>query len=93
MKYLGVNIVDGRLTYRHLEELINKILDKVSGWKSRLLSAGGKLILLKHVMSSLPIYLLSVLQVPKSVLGSIKRILSTFFWGESDGSPKTKWCA
>lgn len=88
-----MNIVDRRLNFRHFEELINKIRDKVSGWKTRLLSAGGKLILLKHVLSSLPIYLLSVLQVPKSVLGAINIILSTFFWGESDGIPKKKWCA
>ncbi|KAG2685838.1 hypothetical protein I3760_10G144400 [Carya illinoinensis] len=93
MKYLGVNIVEGRVAFSYMEDLVNKIRNKVSGWKTRLLSAGGKLILLKHVLLSLPIYLLSVVQVPKSVLNSINRILSNFFWGESDGSPKRKWCA
>lgn len=70
-----MNIVDGRLRFRHLEELINKIREKVSGGKMRLLSAGGKLTLLKHLLSSLPIYLLSVLQVHRSVLITINRIL------------------
>lgn len=41
----------------------------------------------------MPIHLLSVLQVPKLVFTIINRILSTFFWGEMDGSPKKKWCA
>lgn len=31
--------------------------------------------------------------MPKSVFANINRILSTFFWGEVDGSPKKKWCA
>lgn len=72
-------IVNGKLTVRHLKELINKIREKMSGWKMRLLSAGGKLILLKHDLSSMPICLLLVLHVPKSVLIVINRILSTFF--------------
>ncbi|KAF5442125.1 hypothetical protein F2P56_037172 [Juglans regia] len=46
--YLGVPIVDAKLKASHFGPLLEKIGKKVSGWKSRLLSQGGRLILLWH---------------------------------------------
>ncbi|GLT71798.1 hypothetical protein SLA2020_437910 [Shorea laevis] len=57
----------------------------------RYLSAGARLLLIKHVLSSLPVHLLSVLPVPKQIFGKINRLFSTFFWGSSEGRPKRKW--
>ncbi|XP_042980090.1 uncharacterized protein LOC122310271 [Carya illinoinensis] len=90
-KYLGVPIVSGRLKVIHFDEFLCKIRDKIGGWHSRLLSNGARLLLLKHVLGSLPIHLLSILQVPKSVLSSISRCFSNFFWGYKDGRPKKHW--
>lgn len=51
------------------------------GWKCRLISQGGRLNLLRHVLSSLPIYLLSVLQVPEVVIWKLNGLFAKFFWG------------
>lgn len=59
--YLGASTVDGRLQIRHFMPLLERVEKKLSGWKSRLLLQGGRLVLLRHVLSSLPIHLLSVL--------------------------------
>lgn len=69
MLNLGVPIVQGMLSARHLESLTGKIQKKIAGWKMVLLSQGGRLVLLRHVFSSMAIYLLSVLRISKSGVG------------------------
>jgi hypothetical protein len=90
-RYLGVPIFPGRVKAWYFEDLLVKIYKKIEGWKMRYLSAGARLLLIKHVLSSLPVHLLSVLPVPKQIFGKINRLFSTFFWGASEGRPKRKW--
>ncbi|XP_042974708.1 uncharacterized protein LOC122306346 [Carya illinoinensis] len=63
------------------------------GWKSKMLSFGGKILLLRHVLNSMPIHILSVVKVPKAVFGMINKIFSNFLWGSSLGNKKRKWVA
>ncbi|KAJ0103213.1 hypothetical protein Patl1_06269 [Pistacia atlantica] len=49
--YLGVPMVSGRLTSKHLEPLVEKVGRKIAGWKSKLLSQGDRLTLMKHVLA------------------------------------------
>ncbi|GAU23785.1 hypothetical protein TSUD_26930 [Trifolium subterraneum] len=44
--------------------LIEKIRKRLSGWKCKNLSIGGRLILLKSVLSSIPVYFLSFFKAP-----------------------------
>ncbi|KAG5630357.1 hypothetical protein H5410_002074 [Solanum commersonii] len=46
----------------------------------RLLSFGGKVVLINHVLQSLPIYLLSVMTPPKCIIYDIHRIFANFLW-------------
>ncbi|XP_042956358.1 uncharacterized protein LOC122292186 [Carya illinoinensis] len=92
-KYLGVPVVDGRLKVSDFGDLLGKIKRKIAGWKMKMLSVGGRTILLRHVLSSMATHLLAVLHVPKTVLNVLNRLLSSFFWGDSDGKGKRKWIA
>jgi len=79
--YLGMPI-GGNV--RHLsfwEPLINLIKARLSGWKSKHLSLGGRLVLLKSVLSSLPVYALSFFKAPAGIVSSIESILNCFFFG------------
>ncbi|KAG6673010.1 hypothetical protein I3842_16G088800 [Carya illinoinensis] len=62
----------------------------MAGWRSRLLFQGGRLMLLRHVLSSMPIHLLSVLHVPKVVIQKVNYLCASFFWGSQDRSIKRK---
>ncbi|XP_042965908.1 uncharacterized protein LOC122299590 [Carya illinoinensis] len=93
VKYLGVPLFSGRLKVSYFEDLMNRIRDRLEGWQNRLLSAGARLLLLRHVVSSIPVHLLSVLHTPKKVVSSLNRIMSNFFWGISNGKQKRKWVA
>ncbi|XP_024634416.1 uncharacterized protein [Medicago truncatula] len=58
-----------------LKPLIDRINSRLSGWKSRHLSLGGRLVLLKYVLSSLPVYALSFLRLRQEVGGlGVRRI-------------------
>ncbi|KAG2722809.1 hypothetical protein I3760_02G143800 [Carya illinoinensis] len=81
----------GKRKASDFSELLGKIQKKIAGWKMKLLSAGGRTILLRHVLSSMATNLLAVLQVPKTVLKALNKLLSSFFWGESHGKGKRKW--
>lgn len=64
--YLGVPLHVGRLTIRLFDPLIIKVQKRLAGWKSKILSFGEKIILIKHVLSSMPIHILSVLILESS---------------------------
>ena len=62
------------------EPLLNRIKSRLSGWSSKHLSFGGRLILLKVVMSSLPAYVLSFFKAPTGIVSSIESLFNCFFW-------------
>ncbi|KAF5450402.1 hypothetical protein F2P56_030760 [Juglans regia] len=90
-KYLGVPIISGGLKITHFDDLIAKVQSRLEGWQTRLLSSGARLILIKHVLQSIPVHSLSILKTPKAVIEKLQRIISTFFWGFKDGKAKKKW--
>lgn len=55
--------------------LVDKILRQVQGWRSSLLSAGGRLLFRKHVLSA----------IQKGIHSLIEKHLSHFFWGSNEG--------
>ncbi|GJT09595.1 RNA-directed DNA polymerase, eukaryota, reverse transcriptase zinc-binding domain protein [Tanacetum coccineum] len=79
--YLGVK-VGGRMTrINSWDEIINKLLCRLSKWKMKTLSIGGRLTLLKSVLGSMPIYYMSMFKVPLQVLKKMESIRSYFFNG------------
>jgi len=59
----------------------------LSGWHSRFLSFGGRLILLKSVLTALPVYALSFFKASSGIISSIESLLNKYyyyyyyFWG------------
>ncbi|XP_027109354.1 uncharacterized protein [Coffea arabica] len=61
---------------------------------SRGLSAqGGHLILIKPVISAIPLHVLAVMDPPKRVIKCLERLMVNFFWGQSELGPKHHWCS
>lgn len=59
---------------------MSKISRKLQGWKGKLLSYGGRVVLVKHVLQSISIHYLSVMNPPENVLSIIQNIFAQFFW-------------
>lgn len=84
--YSDMPLVSGRLMCRIIELLVEKVRKKIAGWKFKLLLQGGRLILLRHVLSSMSIHILSVINVSLVTISRINSLLENFLWGE--GWPK-----
>jgi hypothetical protein len=52
---------------------------KLSSWKGKLMSVGGRLVLINYVLTSLAIFMMSFFEVPKGVLEKIDYFRSHFF--------------
>lgn len=91
LEYLGVPLFQGRAKAIYFEGMIKKVRSKIDGWKNKLLSKGGKLILLKHILLSMPVYQFSAFDVPKAVIKSLESIFSSFIWGNYKDKPNKKW--
>ena len=63
--------------------ILEKIHRKFAGWKKLYLSKGGRLTLLKSMLSSLPTYYLSLFTIPSHVANKIENIQRDFLWGDS----------
>ena len=57
---------------------------KLSGWKRLYLSKGGRLTLLKSILSSFPTYYLSLFTIPVVVADRLECIQRKFLWGSSE---------
>ena len=78
-QYLGIPMWHKRLrnmAWKHVEERFQK---RLSCWKSKLLSVGGRLVLINSVLSSLPMFMLSFFEVPKEVLKRLDLYRSRIF--------------
>lgn len=53
---------------------------KLGSWKGKLLSVGGRLVLINSVLSSLPIFMFSFFEAPKGVLKKLDYYRSRVFW-------------
>jgi hypothetical protein len=79
-RYLGIPMSPRRLSngdWRLVEERFQK---ELSSWKGKMLSSGGRLVLINSVLSSLPMYIMSFFRIPKGVLEKLDYYRSRFFW-------------
>jgi len=65
---------------------------KNDGWKARFLSFGGKLTLLKSVLSPIPIHTLAVWSPPKTGISKMKSVMANWLW-DSNGEHRHHWIA
>ncbi|XP_076919662.1 uncharacterized protein LOC143580555 [Bidens hawaiensis] len=75
----------------------NGIMDifekRLANWRAHSLSISGRVVLIKAVLESLPVYYLSLLKVLSKVVESFERIMKSFLWGGTSESRKTHWVA
>ncbi|CAL5358449.1 unnamed protein product [Camellia sinensis] len=84
LKYLGMPLGANPSRKLTWQPVIEKFKLKLASWKRRFLSFAGRLTLIKAVLSSLPIYYLSLFKMPTGVAKEIAKIQSTFLWGGSN---------
>lgn len=84
IKYLGVPLISAKLSYGDCKPLIDRILARISSWRSRFLSYAGRLTLVKSVLFSIQVYWSSLFILPSKVHKEIDALLRAFFWSGVD---------
>ena len=82
-KYLGLPSVIGKSKNQVLQKL-KSVGKKLSGWKEKMLSMGGKEILIKVVTQAIPTYTMSCFLLPKGLCDDLERMKRNFWWGQKD---------
>ncbi|XP_027182051.1 uncharacterized protein LOC113780452 [Coffea eugenioides] len=91
VKYLGVPLVRGRMGTIVFDPLLAKLRARLFHWSSKLLSTGGKIVLIRHVLGSIPLYLLQAICPPKTVVTALGRICNSFLWNSNVDSKRMHW--
>ncbi|XP_072054977.1 uncharacterized protein [Arachis hypogaea] len=85
VKYLRVPLgVTPRLV-KTWKPIIDKVEEKLNLWKVKVLSKAGKLVLIKSVLNSLPVYYLSLYKMPQAVAKKLISLQRRFLWSKEDG--------
>ena len=65
-------------------EVKERVVKKLTGWKGKLLSIGGREILVKDVAQAVPTYIMSCFQLPKTLCKDLENMMRNFWWGQRD---------
>lgn len=87
-KYLGVPLLHQRITKQTYSYLLEKLQQKLTGWKAKNLSLARRITLCKAVLSTIPLYSMQVAVIPKHTCKEIEKICRRFIWGQQDGRDK-----
>ncbi|KAK2642390.1 hypothetical protein Ddye_024153 [Dipteronia dyeriana] len=91
-RYLGLPYFTRRKKKEIFDVITGRIWDKIRGWRDKFLSVGGKEVLIKAVIQSVPTYSMSLFQLPKCLLQETYRLSARFWWGSNCQSRKIHWC-
>ncbi|KAK9049762.1 hypothetical protein SSX86_031269, partial [Deinandra increscens subsp. villosa] len=85
-KYLGLLVGPNMNRISHWKPVIETFEARLSRWKARYLSLGGRLVLAKAVLEALPSYFFSLYLAPVSVINQLESLRMRFLW--SGGNKK-----
>ena len=83
-KYLGLPMVSGREKKAAIDKIIEKVKQRLQGWKMKTLSQVGRTTLISSAAAAMPSYQALSLLLPKKVCEKLDSLNRNFWWGCSD---------
>ena len=77
-KYLGLPSIIGNSKVEIFVEIKERVERKLSGWKEKMLSMGGREVLIKAIAQAIPTYTMSCFQIPKSLCDEMEAMMRKF---------------
>jgi hypothetical protein len=92
-KYLGLPSMVGLDKTDNFVYLLERIIERIQGWKEKFLSMGGKEILLIVIIQAIPVFAMAVFKIPKQLCKDINDAMAGFWWGDTELQKKMHWFA
>ena len=90
-KYLGMPSNVGHSKKGTFKYLSDQVWNKVKGWMSKCLSAGGKDVLIKSVAQAIPVFSMSCFKLPRGLCEHLNNLIRKFWWETKEGKRKPHW--
>ncbi|KAL5556875.1 hypothetical protein UlMin_039111 [Ulmus minor] len=87
-KYLGLPCFSGKNKQGLFSSIRDRVWNKLCGWKSKLLLAGGREVLSKAIIQAIPTYAMNLFKLPSSLIKELHRLSAQFWWGGEHGKRK-----
>ncbi|KAE8672120.1 ADP-ribosylation factor-like protein 8B [Hibiscus syriacus] len=78
--YLGLPLGHKKNSLPLWQPILDRVRNRLDSWKSKFLYFGGRLTLAKSVLVNLPVYYMSIFQIPKSIAEKINKCIANFVW-------------
>lgn len=89
-KYLGNNFFLSNQRKYDFDLIKRKIITCFEGWKVKLLSQTGRKTLVKHVITSILLYYMTIVKIPLGIYDEVEKLSRTFLW-RGDVNEKKQW--
>ena len=78
-KYLGAEIIQGRVNRCTFKYTVEKMKSKLTGWKAKKLSLAGRVTLANSVLQAMPLYLMMSVKFSVLTCNEIDKVIPNFF--------------
>ncbi|CAN1147561.1 Putative ribonuclease H protein At1g65750 [Linum perenne] len=87
-RYLGVPILHERTSTQTYQGIVDRITQKLMGWKVKSLSLAGRVTLAQSVLAAIPAYVMQTAVIPSTTCEIIDRLIQNFVWGSTEETQK-----
>ncbi|XP_057730158.1 uncharacterized protein LOC130945464 [Arachis stenosperma] len=91
VKYLGISLGANMRLVKTWKPIIDKVKEKFSLWKAKMLNKNGKFIFIRSILNSLPIYYFNLYKMPRAVVEKLISLQRRFLWSGEDGKHGWWW--
>ncbi|GMI94762.1 hypothetical protein HRI_003145500 [Hibiscus trionum] len=82
--YLGLPLGCSKNSVALSAPVVEKFKKRMAGWKAKLMSFSGRIVLVKSVLSNLPVYYMSLFEMPATIFDQLNKMIAKFLWGSPE---------